>query len=113
MATHDRLDGFSSFLSVIEWNGGYVVVQDVRFDYAVEQRTADESELAVDGGCSSAGKGPRLGSVMRNRGIGVLQVGDCDLVMQSVNVSMWWSYQSHVWPGNAPYLASDLPTNMV
>ena len=78
MATHDRLDGFSRFLGVVEWNGGYVVVQDVGFDYSVEQRAADESELAVDGGCGSAGKGPRLGSVMRDRGIGMLQVCDCD-----------------------------------
>ena len=66
MATHDRLDGFGSFVSVVEWDGGDIVVQDVGFDYPVEQRAADESELAVDGGCGSAGKGPRLGSVMRD-----------------------------------------------
>ena len=88
MATHNRLNGFGSFVSVVEWNGGYVVVQDVGLNYPVEQRATDESELAVDGGCGAAGKGPRLGSVMRDRGIGVLQVRDRDFLMQSVNVSV-------------------------
>ena len=96
MATHDRLDGFSCFVSVVEGNGRNVVVQDVGFDYPVEQRAADESELAVDGGCGSTRESPRLGSVMRDRGIGVLQVGDCNLVMQSVNALVWWYYQSYM-----------------
>lgn len=81
MAAHDRLDGFGSFVRVVEWNGRDVVVQDVGFDYSVEQRAADESELAVDSGCGSARKTPGLGSVMRDRGMGVLQVCDCDLVI--------------------------------
>ena len=29
MATHYRLDGFSGLVGVVEWDGGYVVVQDV------------------------------------------------------------------------------------
>ena len=85
MAAHDRLDGFSGFVSVVEWNCRDVVVQDVSFDDSVEQRAADESELAVDRGCSSASEIPRLDSVMSDRGIGVLQVCDCDLVISSVN----------------------------
>lgn len=85
MAAHDRLDGFGGFVSMVEWNGRDVVVQDVGFDDSVEQRAADEPELAVDGGCSSASETPRLGSVMSDRGIGVLQVCDCDLVISSVN----------------------------
>ena len=85
MATHHRLDGFSGFVGVVEWDDGYVVVQDVGFDYPVEQGAADESELAVNGGCRSASKTPRFGSVMGDRRIGVLQVRDCDLVAWLVN----------------------------
>lgn len=57
------------------------MVQDVVFDYSVEQRAADESEFAVDGGCGSARETPGRDSVMRDRGIGVLQARDCDLVI--------------------------------
>ena len=29
MATHYRLDGFSGLVGVVEWDDGYVMVQDV------------------------------------------------------------------------------------
>lgn len=92
MAAHDRLDGLGRFFRVIKWNSRNVVVQDVGFDDPVEERAADESELAVDRGCGSASKIPRLGSVVGDRGIGVLQVRDCDFVTLSVQI-----YSSHVW----------------
>ena len=66
MAAHDRLDGLGGFVGVVEWNGRDVMVQDVGFDDAVEQITANESKLAVNGGRRSAGKAPRLVSVMRS-----------------------------------------------
>lgn len=80
MAAHDRLDGVSGFFSVVEWDGRDVVVQDVGFNYSVKQIAADEAEIAIDRGRGSASKVPRLDSVTRDRGIGVLQVRDCDLV---------------------------------
>ena len=86
MAAHDRLDGLGGFVGVVEWNGRDVMVQDVGFDDAVEQITANESKLAVNGGRRSAGKAPRLGSVMSDRGIGMLQVRDCNLGIQSVSL---------------------------
>ena len=64
MTAHDGLDSLGGFVGVVEGNGADVVVQDVGFDDAVEQGAADESELAVNGGCGSASKTPRLGSVM-------------------------------------------------
>jgi hypothetical protein len=44
----------------------------------VEDVTADEAEVTVDGGGSAAGKAPHLGLVVGESGVGVLQEGDGD-----------------------------------
>ena len=78
MLAHDRLDGFGRLVGVIEWNRGDVVMEDVSFDDAVEQLSADESKFAIDCRCCTAREVPGLGVVMRQRRIGVLEVGDRD-----------------------------------
>lgn len=85
MAAHDRLDGIGGFFGVVKWDGRDIVVQDVGFNYSMEQRAANEAEIAIDRSRGSASKVPRLGSVMGDRGIRVLQVRDCDLVVELVN----------------------------
>lgn len=78
MLTHDRLDGFAGLVGIVEWDGADVVVEDVRLDDAVEELAADEAEFAVDGCGGATCKSPSFRSVVRERGIGVLQVGNCD-----------------------------------
>jgi hypothetical protein len=50
----------------------------VRLDDAVEELSSDEAEFAVDGGGGAADVVPGLGVVMRETGVGVLEVGDAD-----------------------------------
>ena len=45
-------------------------------DDAVEELSADEAELAIDGGCCATCKIPSLRLVMRERRISVLEVCD-------------------------------------
>ena len=75
---HDGLDGLGGFVSVVEGNGGDVVVEDVGLDNAVEKVTANEAKLTVDGSSGTTGVGPGLGVVVRQSGVGVLQEGDHD-----------------------------------
>lgn len=78
MATHDLLDGLGSLVGVVEWDGRHIVMQDVGLDNAVQQLATDEAELAVDGRGRTADVVPRLGGVMRERRVGVLEEGDGD-----------------------------------
>lgn len=73
---HDGADGIGGLVGVVKGNRGHVVVQDVGLDDAVQQVTADEAHLTIDGGGSATDKVPLLGSVVRQRGVGVLQEGD-------------------------------------
>lgn len=76
MATHDWLDCLGSFIGVVEWDRGDVMVKDVGFDNTVHQSATDEAKLAVNGGSRASGVAPRLSGVMRKRGIGVLEERD-------------------------------------
>jgi hypothetical protein len=55
------------------------VVDDVVVDDLVEEMAADEAHRAVDGGEGALGVGPRFRGVVRDGGVGVLEVcdGDC------------------------------------
>lgn len=64
MLAHDWLDGFGRFVSVIEWDGGHIVMEDVSFDYAMEQMSADETEFAVNRRRGPTSKIPGLGFIM-------------------------------------------------
>ena len=74
---HDRLDGFGRFVGVVEGNVADEMVQHMGFDDTVEHVAANEAEIAVDGCGSAACKAPRLGLVVGQRRVGVLQVRDC------------------------------------
>lgn len=73
---HDFLDGLGGFLGVVERDGADVVVQHVRLDDAVQKVPTDEAKFTVDRGSGTAGEGPRFVGVVREAGVGVLQVRD-------------------------------------
>jgi hypothetical protein len=64
--------------SVVEGDGGDVVVQDVGLDDAVEDLAADEAKLAINGCGGTTGEVPGLAAVVREGRVGVLEVGDGD-----------------------------------
>lgn len=76
--THDALDSVGGLVSVVEGNVANVVVQDVSLDDAVEDVTADEAKVTVNGGGSTASKGPHFRLVVGESGVGVLEEGDGD-----------------------------------
>ena len=75
---HDRLDSLGGFVGVVEGDGGDVVVQNVSLDDTVEEVTTNEAKFAVNGCGGTTSKVPRAASVVRKRGVGVLEVGDSD-----------------------------------
>ena len=78
VAAHDGFDGFTRLICVIEGNGANVMVQDMGFDDAVEEMTPNEAHLSVDCGSRSTCEGPGMGCVVRQSGISMLEVGDCN-----------------------------------
>lgn len=78
MTTQDGLDGFGGLVGVIERDGGDKVVKDVRLDNAVHEGPTDEAEFTVDGCKSAASEVPTSVLIMREGGIGMLKVGDCN-----------------------------------
>lgn len=64
MLSHDGLDTLGGLVRVVEWNGADVVVKDMSLDDAMEKLSANEAELAIDGGGSASGICPRGGCVM-------------------------------------------------
>ena len=76
VCAHDPFDGLCSFLGVVEWDDRDVVVENVGLDDAVEQGTADETEVAVDGRCSAGGESPCFRSIVGNGWVCMLQVRD-------------------------------------
>ena len=75
---HDGANGVGSFVGIVKGNGAYVVVQDVSLDDAVQEVTADEAHLAVNGGSGATNKVPLVGRVVRQGRVGVLEEGDGD-----------------------------------
>jgi hypothetical protein len=76
VVAHDWLDGLGSLISVVEWDGGDVVVEDVGLDDAMEEVAADEAEFTIDSRGSATDVVPGLASVMWERWVGVLKVSD-------------------------------------
>lgn len=76
VSAHDRLDSFSGLVGVVEWDAADIVVQDVCLDDAMEEMAADEAKLTVDSRSGTANKVPRIGGVMGQGGVGVLQESD-------------------------------------
>lgn len=100
---HDFLDAFSGFVRVVEGDSRDEVVSNVGLDDSVEDVTADETELTVDGGGGSAGVGPGLWVIVWESWVGVLEVGDGDEPM--VDPEVWETVENHNVPP-APLLDS-------
>lgn len=108
MLAHDGLDGLGSLVSVVEGDAADVVVQNVGLDDAVEEVSADESHLTINGGSGAADKVPFLVSVVGESRIGVLKEGDCHKPV--VNPEIWDKVpDSHVVP--AKLLAEQVQTS--
>lgn len=73
------LDSPGRLLGLVERDPAEEVVHDVVVDDLVEEMAADEAHCAVDGGEGALGVGPGFGGVVRDGGVGVLEVcdGDC------------------------------------
>ena len=76
VSAHHFLDGFARFVGVVKGNGADIVVEDVGFDNSVEDVTANESKVAVNGGSGTTSKVPGFGLVVGEGGVGVLEVSD-------------------------------------
>lgn len=76
MATHDWLDGLSSFIGVVEGDSANVVVENVSFDDTVEESMANETELAVNGCRGATNVVPASSGVVGKCWVGVLEIGD-------------------------------------
>lgn len=76
VTAHDLLDGLGGLGGVVKGNGADVVVENMGLDNAVEEVTADETELAVNSRGSTTDKVPLIRGVVRERRVGVLEVGD-------------------------------------
>ena len=72
------LDCFRGFLGVIEWDNRDIVVENMGLNDAVEQRPSYESRITIYCCGSSCGENPGLEPILRDSGVGVLQVGDCN-----------------------------------
>jgi hypothetical protein len=70
---HDGLDGLGGLVSVVKGDGADVVVENMGLDDAVEQVTANEAHLTIDGRGGTANKIPFLSRIVREGRIGVLQ----------------------------------------
>ena len=62
---HYGLDGFAGFVGIIKRDRGDVVVQDMGFDYTMEERAPYESKFAINGRGGSSSEGPGLVAVVR------------------------------------------------
>lgn len=77
MLIHDGFDSLGGLLSVIEWNCRNVVVKDVAFNDAVEEVSADEAEVSIDGGSGAPDECPCVVIVMGERRVRVLEECNC------------------------------------
>ena len=80
MFAHDHFDSSCSLLSVIEWDDGDVVVENVGLNDAVEQGTTDEAEVTINSRCSARSKSPCLRSVMGDRRVCMLQIRNSNCI---------------------------------
>jgi hypothetical protein len=49
MSSHNFAHSIRSFFSVVEWNLGGMMVQDMSLDGAVHNKAADEAKITIDG----------------------------------------------------------------
>ena len=65
MLAHDGLDSIRGFVCVVEGDGADVMMKNVRFNDAMEELSADESEFAINGGGGASGVSPCCRGVVR------------------------------------------------
>lgn len=76
MLAHNRLDGLRGLIGIVEGNGADIVVEDVGLNNAVEEVSANEAHLAINGGSGATDKVPLLVGVVRQSRVGMLQESD-------------------------------------
>jgi hypothetical protein len=83
---HDGANGVGSLVGIIKGDRADVVVQDVSLDDAVEEVTANEAHLTVNGGSGATNIVPLFGGVVRQGRVGVLEEGNGDWKIRLVSV---------------------------
>lgn len=78
VATQYWLDSLGSLVGVVERDGGDKMVKDVRLYNSVHKGPTDKAEFTVNGCSSAPSKVPGCVLVMREGGISMLEIGDCD-----------------------------------
>ena len=78
MTSHDGSNGLRSLVSVVEGDGGNVVVQNMGFDNPMHKRATDKTKLAVNRSRGAPSVIPCLSCVVRQSRVRVLQEGDSD-----------------------------------
>lgn len=74
--SHDLLDGLAGLIGVVEGDGADIVVKNMGFNDAMEDVATDEAKVTINGSSSSTGEVPRLGLVVGEGGVGVLEESD-------------------------------------
>ena len=78
MATHDGLDRLRGLVSVVEWDGGDVMVENMGLDNTVHKGAANEAKFSVNGCRGAPGVAPSLGGGVRKGGVRVLKESNRD-----------------------------------
>ena len=101
VTTHNRPNCLGRFIGVVEGDGADVVVEDVGLDDTMQELATDETKFTINrSGCTTSVV-PGVRSVVRQAGIGVLEVGNGQLFL---NVS---TRNGEIQREPRAYLASD------
>jgi hypothetical protein len=76
--THNLLDGSRCLSSVVEWDSGNIVVQDMGLDDVVEDVLTNKAKVSVNGGSCTLSESPFRVIVMWHSWVSVLQESDKD-----------------------------------
>ncbi len=100
VTTQYWLDGLGSLVCVVKRNRGDKMVKDMGLYNAMHEGPTNETEFTVNGCSSAASEIPSCVLVMREGGIGMLEIGDCDCIS-------FLSVLRFTSRGTIAYLASD------
>lgn len=73
MLAHDGTNGIRCFVSVVEWDRANIMMQDVCLNNAMQQVSANEAHLSVNGRCRAADIVPFFVGVVRQGRISMLK----------------------------------------
>ena len=97
MLPHDALDSIGCLIGVVKGNRADVVMEDVGLDDSVEELSSNETEFAINGSGCATSVCPGVGSIMRQRGIGVLHEGNGDWEMSAMHETRDSEYLPNQW----------------